>query len=201
MALELIRTNVKVKTELGDDGEPIARPLGVWRMELLAVSKLKYTQKSIKREFADQLLTNYLSDLFTLETSTSEVRTRTGFATLCCVGPASLFDVPSAGRSPALTFGFHLHVQLCPPRLQRTSSTTREYADTLTLSLSSSATPSAAAHERDRCCNPRGRGEGLASPLKHQHPRGECYAPLRRTSGRNAQVDAPSHRPFVTRRW
>ena len=88
LALELIRTNVKVKTELGDDGEPIARPLGVWRMELLAVSKLKYTQKSIKREFADQLLTNYLSDLFTLETSTSEVRTRTGFATLCCVGLA-----------------------------------------------------------------------------------------------------------------
>ena len=138
---------------------------------------------------------------FSLETSTSEVRTCTGFATLCCVGPASLFDVPSAGRSPALTFRFHLHVQLCPPRLQRTSSTTREYADTLTLSLSSSATSSAAAHERDRCCNPRGRGKGLASPLKHQDPRGECYAPLRRTSGRNAQVDAPSHRPFVTRRW
>ena len=135
---------------------------------------------------------------FSLETSTSEVRTCTGFATLCCVGPASLFDVPSAGRSPALTFRFHLHVQLCPPRLQRTSSTTREYADTLTLSLSSSATSSAAAHERDRCCNPRGRGEGLASPLKHQDPRGECYAPLRRTSGPNAQVDAPSHRPFVT---
>ena len=29
-------------------------------------------------------------DLFILETFTSEVRTRTGFATLCCVGPAPL---------------------------------------------------------------------------------------------------------------
>ena len=66
-AFGLIRSKLPpVKAEVGDNGEPLAASPEPerWRMEALPVSKLKYTQKSIKREFQDGRQFNKLLDDF-----------------------------------------------------------------------------------------------------------------------------------------